>query len=65
MVIHAEINIPLWLAPFKSGYKYVVKNKSKYPYEEIVEYRSSFKGHVNRCLVIDKQYITENGKLII
>ena len=62
----AEFSVPLRLASRRCGYKYVLLNQSGQPtYEEIVEYQGILWGdHVNRCLVIKGEYITENSKFV-
>jgi hypothetical protein len=40
-----------------------LNKKKKAFFEELVEYQSSWSGHVNRCLVLEEEYITENSKL--
>ncbi|CAB4005379.1 Hypothetical predicted protein, partial [Paramuricea clavata] len=60
LLVHGQFNVPLRLAHRKCGYKYVLLNKKKKPiYEELVEYQS-WRGIVNRCLVMEREYITEN-----
>ena len=62
--VHGELSVPLRLASIKAGYKYVLLNKKDDAvYEELVGYQSMIGGHVNRCLVLEEENVTENSKL--
>ncbi|CAB4014622.1 Hypothetical predicted protein, partial [Paramuricea clavata] len=64
LVLHGELKVPLRLASFGWGYKYVLMNKKNKPsYEVLVEFKWWASGIMNRCLVIGKDYTAENGKL--
>ena len=61
LLARAEFSVPLSLASRRCGYKYVLLNQ-KDQYEEIIEYQSIWGDHVNRCLFIKQEYISENSK---
>ena len=61
--LRGEIKVPVHLAKWKCGYKYVLLDqKNKRTYEELVEFRECGVGVMDRCLVIDLEYAAENSK---
>ena len=66
ILLRGKFEIPLRLAYRKCGYKYVLLNKKKKAtYEELVEFQEWWRGYVNRCLVIESDYVTKDSKFTV
>jgi hypothetical protein len=58
------MKVPLRLASRGCGYKYILLNKKgEATYEELVEFKSPYVSIMNRCLVIENEYVAEQSKL--